>query len=250
MSTEAAKALGRILGAVADFAYPRLCPLCGKRSEREGRHICWDCIAALKECALKEPPCRFCGTPIDARLRDGLCARCRRARPRYDRARSVFDHDGDARRLVHDFKYRRQTWLTRDLCDFLEGCARASFDLREVDAVLPVPLHPVKFVLRSYNQSALLAAALARRVEVPFRGGLLERRKDTPTQTRLGAGGRQANVAGAFAVPFPDEVRARTLLVVDDVMTTGATLNEVAKVLKAAGAWRVWGLTLCRAEHP
>lgn len=238
-----------MLRGLADLAYPRVCPLCGGSSRREGRHICWDCAASLERFAIRGTPCRVCGAEIDPRLIDGLCASCRRSRPRYDMARSAFVHDGDARRLVHDFKYRLQTWLADDLCDFLEGCARASFDLREVDAVLPIPLHPVKFVARTYNQSALLAATLTRRIGAPCRPGLLKRVGDTSTQTHLGARGRRANVAGAFAAPFPEETRSRTLLVVDDVMTTGATLDEAAKTLKGAGAWRVWGLTICRAEH-
>ena len=164
-------------------------------------------------------------------------------------ARSVFSHEGDARRLVHDLKYRRATWLANDLADFLEGRARAEFDIRDIDVILPVPLHPVKFVLRSYNQSALLASSLARRIGAPCDGSLLRRLRDTPTQTHLGAGGRQRNVDGAFGVATPEFARSRTILVVDDVMTTGATIDEIAKTLKAAGAWRVWALTLCRAER-
>lgn len=238
---------GRALAAIADFAYPRLCPLCGNVSDRPGRFVCWNCASTLGVPEEKAAVCRICGKEIDPRIIDGLCRDCRDSKPRFDMVRSATPYEDAMRKLVHDFKYRRQTWLLDDLADLLEGCARTSFDLREVDAVVPVPLHPVKFVLRSYNQSSLLASALAKRLRIRHAGGALRRLRDTPTQTHLGVKGRRANVSGAFAVAMPEEVRARTLLVVDDVMTTGATMDEIAKSLKAAGAWRVWGLTLCRA---
>ncbi len=248
MFREAGKALARVADAVADFAYPRICPICKGKSDRARRCICWNCVAELKRHAFAGTPCSICGSPIDARLIDGLCASCRRSKPHFDMARSALAYDAEARNVVHDFKYRRQTWLSADMADILEGCARASFNLNEVDCIIPVPLHPVKFVRRTYNQSAILAASLAKRVGARYSGQILRREKDTPTQTHLGAGGRKKNVAGAFGVAYPEEVRSRTLLVIDDVMTTGATLDEVAKALKKEGAWRVWALTLCRAS--
>lgn len=237
----------RALAAISDFAYPRLCPLCGKASDRPGRFVCWNCASTLGPAQDKAALCRICGTEIDPRIIDGLCRDCRERKPHFDMARSATPYEDAIRTLVHDFKYRRRTWLLNDLADILEGCARASFDLREADAVVPVPLHPVKFVLRSYNQSSLLSTALAKRLGIRHIDGALRRLRDTPTQTHLGVKGRRENVSGAFAVAKPEAIRARTLLVVDDVMTTGATMDEIAKTLKAGGAWRVWALTLCRA---
>lgn len=243
----ARKIAEQALLAIADFAYPRVCPVCGNPSDRPGRFVCWNCMASLGDGTAKEAVCIVCGKEIDARIIDSLCRDCRKSKPHFDMVRSALPYGDAIRALLHDFKYNRQTWLARDLVDMLEGCARASFDIREIDVAIPVPLHPVKFVLRSYNQSSLLASALAKRIGVPFLGGALRRLRDTPTQTHLGVAGRRANVAGAFAAAMPEEIRSRTVLVVDDVMTTGATMDEIAKILKAAGAWRVWGLTLCRA---
>lgn len=156
-------------------------------------------------------------------------------------------YSGPARILVHDFKYNRGTWLVADLADILEGAARAAFDVRQIDLVAPVPLHPAKFVLRSYNQSALLAGELAKRLKAEFSPSLVARIRDTRTQTHLNPEKRAQNIRNVFKVAFPEQARSRTVLVIDDVMTTGATLGEISRVLKAAGAWRVWTLSLCRA---
>lgn len=238
------------LNAILDFAFPRSCPICGKASNRPGRTICWDCTVGLKRLVPSSPVCRICGESIDARLLDGLCTNCRRRKPHFDIARSVFVHEDDARSLVHGLKYRRQTWLAEDIADYLEALVRASFDIHEIDGIIPVPLHPMKFVFRTYNQTTIIASALSRRLAVPMRSSLLSRTKDTATQTHLGAKSRHVNIYGAFQAPLPEMVKARTFLVVDDVMTTGATLDEIAKVLKNAGAWRIWGATLCRAKNP
>lgn len=207
-------------------------------------------MAALGREASGGTACQICGDRVGKGSVDGLCPACRRRRPHFDLARAALAYDGPQRRLVHSFKYNGATWLADDLADMMEAAARADFDLREVDAVLPVPLHPAKFILRRYNQSALLASRLARRLRAPLMQGALSRVRDTGTQTRLGRPMRERNMAGAFAVECPGAVRARTLLLVDDVMTTGATAGEIARTLKAAGAWRVWVLALCRAETP
>lgn len=157
-------------------------------------------------------------------------------------------YEGAARTLVHTLKYSRGMWLARDLGDVLEGCARASFDVGAIDTIIPVPLNAARFRKRTYNQSALLAEELSSRLGVPSPTRLLARTRHTPTQTHLTAEERRRNVAGAFAVREPLLVRGRTVLVVDDVMTTGSTLSEIAATLKAAGAWRVWALAIARAD--
>lgn len=240
----AASALSRC----ADILFPRICPVCGELSDRPRRLVCWNCMSAMGREASAGIVCQICGGMVGKGSVDGLCHACRRRRPHFDIARSALVYEGPQRRLVHGFKYNGWTWLADDLADMLEATARASFDLREVDVVLPVPLHPAKFIMRRYNQSALLARKLARRTRLPFSSDLLKRVRDTGTQTRLGRHMRERNVSGAFLATCPGAVRARTILLVDDVMTTGATAGEIAKTLKAAGAWRVWALALCRAN--
>lgn len=228
-----------------DFAFPRICPSCRARSDREGRHLCAACFAGLD--LHDGAVCSRCGAmPEGAVGRDYLCADCRDRPPAFDLARSAAHFDGATRDMILAFKYGGATWLRDDLADLLEGCVKARFDSGAIDAVAPVPLHPSRMRKRSYNQAALLAAALAKRLGTDFRPRMLERLRATATQTRLGALRRRDNVRGAFSCAEPEWAAGRTVLVVDDVMTTGATLHECAKVLKSAGAVRVWCATVAR----
>jgi ComF family protein len=247
----AARALGRRLSdgleRLLDLIYPRLCPLCNAVSDRPGRLICWRCFARLPLHTVDEAFCRHCGLVPEGRA-DGqfLCDVCRRSRPAFDLARTAAPFRGGIRALLHAFKYNSATWLRADLVDFIEGALRTYYDPSQIDLVLPVPLHTGRLRRRGYNQSALLAGALARRLGLATAPAVLQRSRATPTQTRLSAPARRRNVAGAFQVVHPEWVRGRTLLLIDDVMTTGATLHEAARSLKRAGAWRVWALTVAR----
>ena len=238
----------RLLETLLDIVYPRECPVCGGKSDREGRFICWRCLSSLPIRREGDGHCSICGfTPCEDSGGAFVCQSCASHRPAFDLARSALDFIGPVRDLVHGFKYNGQTWLRRDFGDIIEAAARTAFDVREIDVIVPVPLFAAKFVQRSYNQSQLLSAELSDRIGVRHDASLLQRLRDTPTQTHLGPEARRKNISRAFGVPCPGLVHGRTVLVVDDVMTTGATLGEIARTLKAAGAWRVWCLTLCRA---
>ena len=151
--------------------------------------------------------------------------------------------------LIQLFKYKRGTWLAEDLAEMLEGVVRAQLDGAAVDAVFPVPLHPNRLRARGYNQSALLARALARRLGRRCDETSLARIRDTPKQALLGGDARRQNLKGAFATVRPSFVRGRTILLIDDVTTTGSTLFAAAEPLRAAGAAHIWCATLARAPH-
>lgn len=136
--------------------------------------------------------------------------------------------------------------MKQDLCDLLHGAVQAYFTAATIDVVLPVPLFPTRQRERSYNQAALLAEELAQRIDRRFDEQSLVRIRKTETQTHFNAVKRRENMAGAFSVARPEWVRQRCVLLVDDVMTTGATLHECAKALKKAGACKVWALTVAR----
>ena len=167
--------------------------------------------------------------------------------PHYACARSALLYEGPVGQLVQDFKFHRATWLCEDLVDLLEGAVRAKFAFPEIDVVVPVPLHPNRLRERGYNQSALLAQALAQRLNRRFDDASLIRTLDTEHQARLSGDARQNNLRNAFSVVRPPWVRGRTVLLVDDVMTTGTTLSQCAAPLVKAGAARVWCATLARA---
>ena len=235
-----------LLGRALDFAFPRVCPVCHGRSDRAERHLCDACRLRLP--LHDGPVCAICGAIPDGDVGDSdyVCGACRALRPAFAKARSAARFSGGARDMVLAFKYNQATWLREDLADLLEGCVRARFESAAIDAVAPVPLHPSRLRARTYNQSALLARSLAERLGCDFRPGLHARLRPTPTQTRLGASGRRQNVRGAFAAVEPEWASGRTVLVVDDVMTTGATLHECARALRAVGALQVWCATVAR----
>jgi ComF family protein len=175
-----------------------------------------------------------------------VCSVCEAARPCFDKARAAGRFHGVLREQLHQFKYARALWLKHDLTDLLFGCLMAQFTPENVDVVVPVPLHPVRLRERSYNQAALLSQALAQRMGRRFDARSLARIRKTDSQTQFDAAHRRMNILGAFDVVRPEWVRGRCVLLIDDVMTTGATLNECARVLKKAGVRTVWGLTVAR----
>lgn len=177
-----------------------------------------------------------------------VCGQCHALPPKFDAARSAASFTGPVRTLVHKFKYNKATWLRRELAELLEGCVIANYGSENINVICPVPLSPVKQRSRGYNQAGILAEDLSRRISIPNVPRILRRRRNTPTQTHLNAGQRRKNVAGVFLSP-PDMhpwVYGRCILLIDDVMTTGATLSECAAALKANGAERVLAATLAR----
>ncbi len=228
-----------------DFCFPRQCPLCGRPSDRSERLVCWDCFRSLPLRTHFEAQCRVCGrVPEGFVEKDFVCDRCRQWPPAFDGARAAAPFQGGVRELLHAFKYRRSTWLRADLCDLLGGACGLLPSREACDLIVPVPLHPRRQKQRSYNQSALLASALGRRLQIPVGLRYLVRTRKTPSQTRLNARARRVNVRNAFEVRREEWVRGRRILLVDDVMTTGATLDAAARALKRAGAWRVWAVTV------
>ena len=191
--------------------------------------------------------CRRCGRAAEKLKGDFLCEDCRAEKPAFDRAASALQFDGEARELVNAYKFRQALWLRDDFVDWLEAASRARFNVGEIDVVLPMPSTFLHRFDRGYNQCAYLAKALAKRLERPCAEGVVVRRGSPETQGKLSEEARRENVVGTFAVRRPEQVRRRTVLVVDDIMTTGSTLSECAAELKRAGAVRVWCVTLARS---
>ena len=228
-----------------DWLFPRVCAGCDQMSDREGRHLCWACFSRIDWHAAGL--CERCGGQTEGQVSHAfVCSVCQAAPPAYDKARSAGRFQGVLRDLIHQFKYSQALWLKQDLTDLLCGCLSAHFCREPIDVVIPVPLHPVRLRERSYNQAALLAQGLACRIDRRFDGRSLARIRKTQSQTLLDASHRRANMLGAFEVARPEWVRGRCVLLVDDVMTTGATFHECARVLKKAGARSVWGVTVGR----
>ncbi len=240
-----------MIDRILDFIWPRTCAVCKRPVDRPGRFICSPCVERLPFIA-PDGCCRACGRAVESASGvDFLCEDCRQNPPAFDRAGSALHFEAEARRLLLDYKSKdkRRLWLAGDLIDWLTGAARARFDVAAVDVVLPMPSTLYHRLDRGYNPCVPLARGLARQLDRRFDGSVISRIGKPERQAELDEEARRTNVVGTFAVRQPERVRGRTVLVVDDIMTTGSTLSECARALKAAGAWRVWCVTLARSLH-
>ena len=174
-----------------------------------------------------------------------LCGLCRRGAFAFEQARSFGWYEGTLRGLIQSLKYDGVRPLAMPLGEHLAD-ATAKLDSKEFDLILPVPLHSKRQRRRGFNQATLLAQQVSKCVEVPVGARDCVRVRDTPPQTGLRAAERRKNMAGAFHVPSPQRVKSRRVLLVDDVLTTGATANSCARSLLEAGAEAVWVVTLAR----
>ena len=230
-------------GRLLDLVLPPRCLACGSEIAA-ARGLCPGCWAGLR--FLTPPWCRLCGYPLPHAFAEApLCAACAEASPPVDRARSALRYDGRSRRLVLGFKHGGRL---DGLPLFATWMAQAGEELlADTDLILPVPLHRWRLLKRGFNQSALLAqriAALTGRVWAP---ALLQRRRATISQQGLGAEARRENITpAAFGLRRPERVGGANILLIDDVLTTGATLSACAAVLRRAGAARVDALLLAR----
>lgn len=231
-------------GVLLDLLYPRACTHCGAPADF-GRFFCWECQA---EFLYVQPPfCSCCGDPVPGHIdHEYQCVFCSRETPHFELARSAIRYEGAGGQALRALKYQHAIWLVPDLADLLEACLHTQYGLLTFDGVCYVPLHAVKYRERGFNQAELLARALAKRRDWPVLKNTLARTKWRDSQTKLTAPQRAANVKGIFAVRHAERFRNKRLLLVDDVMTTGATVNECARMLKKAGAESVHVLTVAR----
>jgi ComF family protein len=224
----------QVWGRFIDLLFPPRCGGC----QTAGSLWCETCRASVKP--IVPPWCEICGEPF---VTDRLCVNCRAHPLVIEKIRSVALFDGVLRQAIHRFKYERLSGLAEPFGDMLAAYWRAA-DLT-ADWLIPVPLHPSRERDRGYNQSELLARQLARRSGVPVSRQGLRRTRATAVQMTLNAAERRKNVAGAFEC-VEARVRGTHVVIIDDVGTTGATLDACAQAVLQAGAVSVMGLTLAR----
>ena len=228
--------LNELKGAALDFFFPRFCVGCGK----EGDFICDSCQASLAR--IEAPVCPKCGKP---QINQMLCSSCLNWEADIDAIRSPFRFEGVIRKAIHEFKYRNLRAIAGRLADLM-GDYLIGADAVPGDVLVPVPLHSKRLKERGYNQSALLAKELSRLTGLPVNDGCLIRNcYNVPQAKTRNVEERRQNVVGIFTCKNKD-LRDKKVLLIDDVTTSGATLNACAAALKAAGAMSVWGLTLAR----
>jgi len=223
--------------------FPAHCAACGRRVD-EGRDLCGDCAASVEK--ITPPRCDVCSQPVHGLTPVFTCPNCQDARFHFECAVSVVRSRGVVRDMVHRLKYGREVWMARVLAAWLvEGMGDIRFRGIDFDAIVPVPLHPRRLREREFNQAAVLAGHLARASNIPVIEPLA-RHHYTGTQTKLDRKERRQNLRGAFILRKNADVTDKDLLLVDDVLTTGSTLDACAAVLLAEGAASVRALTVAR----
>lgn len=230
--------LGRALGVLETLLLPPVCGGCGRR----GAWFCAECAAGVRRASV--PRCARCDAPATEPV--SRCSRCATWPPDLLLVRAPFLFDGPVRTALHRVKYRGEHARGRDLGRRLAAFVRDDLAeiIRPVDLVVPIPLHPARLRQRGFNQSELLAAEVVDLLGLPL-VTQLARVRPTPPQVGLGREARRRNIDGAFGWCGPS-LDGQIVLVVDDVVTTGATLSEAARALSMAGAAGTIGLALAR----
>lgn len=205
-------------------------------------HLCPDCLVRIR--LISPPLCQCCGVEF-AGGGSHYCGPCLTRPPHFSKARAIFRYDDESARLVQAFKYGGKTVARGTFCALAKKVPPLA-DLAPPELIVPVPLHRKRLQARGFNQALVLARFLFPKQGQRIAASLLLRTRWTDPQTVLSGRARRQNLRGAFAVKHPELVCGRRVLLVDDVFTTGATLDECAKVLKDHGAAQVEALTLAR----
>jgi ComF family protein len=231
--------------ALLDFFIPQCCPVCG--SVVQHLESCF-CSACLREFTfIDHPLCPRCGEPFKSpEQQDHLCQTCLQGGWHFDRGLSIFYYRGALRTAIHLFKYSGRVILTAPLAGFLHERGVPWVEEIQPDIIIPVPSHKVKLKKRGFNPPLFLARHLAKKCGIVVLSEALISIKHIPSQAGLKRGERLKNVRGTFLAD-KKQVKGQAVLLIDDVLTTGATANECARSLKTAGASSVAVMTLARA---
>jgi ComF family protein len=228
------------------FLLPRQCPCCEKFLEEGQEGICTACLSKIHW--IEPPFCSVCGTPFVSREAGSHpCGACLVKKKYFTMARALGFYEGSLQEAIHRWKYQGKTHLTPFLGEWMaEGLSRY-WDSYQFDLLVPVPLHLHRLRERGFNQTLLLVKELSRRTGIPYQKRVLQKRRPTIPQVDLSGIEREKGVKGVFHIIRGEQLEGKSILLVDDVYTTGATVNECSKVLLAGGAERVDVLTLAHA---
>ncbi len=233
------------LNGFLSLLFPLNCLICHRGLGSDNRkYLCPACWGKIR--LIKEPVCSKCGRPSFPTV----CSSCQNQKRKYffSKARAAGVYEGVLRECIHFFKYQKKAYLARPLGEMLIDGMSNDEDLREADFLIPVPLDGRRFREREFNQAHLLAQVVSRDFKITISSRNLRRARRVPPQTQLSRKQREENVKGLFEVRSREEYKGRRILLIDDVFTTGATVNECARVLKEAGAEEVSVLTVARGE--
>lgn len=229
-----------------NFFYPAICQICGEqRAHQTEGYVCADCWTDVR--FIQPPFCERCGLPCEGEITTAFeCSNCREMELHFRSARSAVAARGVVLDVVHRYKYFHALWFEPFLADLLIRQAKPVLAKEKWDWIVPVPLHRLKKREREFNQAERLANQLARATSIPVNRNLLERVEFTRTQTLLTRPQRMANVRSAFRMRGEKKLQGEKIVLLDDVLTTGATTSACAKVLRKAGAGEICVWTVAR----
>jgi ComF family protein len=235
-----------IIESIINIIYPPVCVGCNKpnHNSESNIYICNDCYWGIKR---HVPPfCLKCGRGLSQieNIQSGICSTCLNRQYYFDEGWSICSYEGTIKELIHRFKYSQKVQYKTIFKELLVEFFKAFNILRDVDLIIPIPLHPARLREREYNQSQILASIVSEIINKPVCCDILIRRKNTKPQIDLNEKKRVKNISGCFAVKNPDRVLSKSILFIDDVFTTGITLSEAAKTIKEFRPKKICVLTL------
>lgn len=233
------------IARIVSFFFPITCSVCGMDLDGGSQdRIC--CVCRAKMPIIKGFVCLKCGYPLP----DGgrFCPLCRKKKKHFafDAMRSVYHYDGDFRKLVLSYKYNSRFFLAKEFAKDLAAAYDENDFFRNCDFIIPIPLNILRRLKRGYNQAELLSTELSKIVQKPMLKNILFRSKITKPQFKLSKKEREKNIKGSFYVKESPLIKKKSVLLIDDIATTGTTVSECAYALKKAGVKEVFVLTLAR----
>jgi len=230
----------KIINAFIDLLFPKICFVCDIRLKNKEKILCSDCKDSLQ---FLSEVCEICGSPENP----SDCPVCNFNKFVFDKARSVFIFSKSIQNLIHELKYNEMKRIAKYLRGYVSEYLHLFQPFDKVDIIAPVPLHKVKMRARGFNQAEFLSKEISKHVNWLHIPNLLLRNRFTDTQTKLNRKQRQKNVSNAFTLNPKFEIQNKNILIVDDVFTTGATVNSICKLLKKNHAGKIYVLTIARA---
>ena len=235
--------MGLFVERLLQFLLPPICPCCDDFLAEGESGICPKCLSEIRW--IEPPFCSVCGTPfLSANLPNHPCGVCLTQKKYFSLARAVGVYEGPLQEAIHRWKYEGKATLTPFFGAWMAEAFSRHWAPGEIDLFVPVPLHLHRLRERGFNQALLLAEELSRRTGIGHLKRALRKRERTSPQVHLRGAEREKGVKGSFSVAREGDVEGKNIVLLDDVYTTGATVNECSKVLLAAGALRVDVLTL------
>lgn len=228
--------MGKLLETMLDFFLPRICPCCKAKLSPSEDCVCNSCLKKINPAESKLLRLEFeKDFKIKGYVSDFTSA-------------FIFEKDKELQTLIHSLKYEKKFLVGKHLGMLLAEMRAATISEWQIDYIIPVPLHRLKIAERGYNQSYYISKGIGRKFNIPVINNLVRRIKYTQSQTKLTREERENNLSGAFRVHAADKIKSKNILIVDDVITTGATTNECARILISAGTGKIFAASVALTE--